>query len=66
MPRTKDEVLSIRTTAEVKALLREAADQERRSVSSMVEILVYDYAERHALRPATSPAKRQAAKGSAE
>ena len=50
MPRTKDEVLSIRTTAEVKDLLRLAAERDRRSVASMVEILVLDYAERHRLR----------------
>lgn len=43
MPRTKDQVLSIRTTAEVKALLRQLAAQERRSVASMVEVLVFNY-----------------------
>ncbi|MGH9962893.1 MAG: hypothetical protein ACREBC_38215 [Pyrinomonadaceae bacterium] len=45
MPRTKDQVLSIRTTAEVKALLRQVAARERRSVTSMVEVLVVNYAK---------------------
>ena len=44
MPRAKNEVLTIRTTAEVKALLKLAAERERRSVASMVEVLVLDYA----------------------
>ena len=45
MARTKNEVLTIRTTAEVKALLKLAAERERRSAASMVEVLVLDYAE---------------------
>ncbi len=49
MARTKNEVLTIRTTAEVKALLRLAADRERRSAASMVEVLVLDYAKLHGL-----------------
>ena len=49
MPRTKDEILSIRTTSEVKHLLRMAADREHRSVASMIEVMVFDYAQRHKL-----------------
>ena len=49
MPRTKNEVLTIRTTADVKALLKLAAERERRSASSMVEVLVLDYARSHRL-----------------
>jgi uncharacterized protein (DUF1778 family) len=49
MARTKNEVLTIRTTAEVKALLKLAAERERRSAASMVEVLVLDYAEAHGL-----------------
>lgn len=49
MPRTKNEVLTIRTTTEVKALLRLAAERERRSVASMVEVLVLDHARAHGL-----------------
>ena len=49
MARTKNEVLTIRTTAEVKALLKLAALRERRSAASMIEVLVLDYAEAHGL-----------------
>ena len=49
MTRTKNEVLTIRTTAEVKALLRLAAERERRSAASMVEVLVLDYAKSYGL-----------------
>lgn len=51
MSRMKDETLSIRTSAEIKQLLRLAADRERRSVASMIEILVLEYARSHGLRP---------------
>ena len=46
----KDETLSIRTSSEVKQLVRMAAERERRSVSSMIEILVLDYARQHNLQ----------------
>lgn len=49
MPRLKDETLSIRTSSEIKELLRMAAEGERRSVASMVEILVLEYARAHDL-----------------
>ncbi|MEN5271529.1 hypothetical protein [Stenotrophomonas lactitubi] len=49
MSRLKDETLSIRTSADIKRLLRLAADRERRSVASMIEILVVDYAKAHGL-----------------
>ena len=60
MSRLKDEALSIRTSAEIKQLLRLAADRERRSVASMIEILVLEYARRHDLKldlPDDEPAK---------
>ncbi|TKJ90769.1 hypothetical protein [Erwinia persicina] len=49
MARLKDETLSIRTSADIKQLLRLAADRERRSVASMIEILVVNYAKTHGL-----------------
>ncbi|WP_291511140.1 hypothetical protein [Acidithiobacillus sp.] len=49
MSRLKNETLSIRTSAEIKQLLRLAADRERRSVASMIEILVLEYAGAHNL-----------------
>lgn len=54
MTRTKNEVLTIRTTAEVKALLKLAAERERRSAASMVEVLVLEYAKSHGLGAAHS------------
>lgn len=63
MPRTKDEVLSIRTTAEVKDLLQQAAQSEHRSLASMVEVLVYGYAKLHDIRAVS--VKRPVAKGKA-
>ena len=44
MSRLKDETLSIRTSAGIKQLLRSAAERERRSVASMIEVLVLEYA----------------------
>lgn len=50
MPRNKCETLSIRTTAEIKDLIRQAADREHRSVASMVEILVLTHAAEAGLK----------------
>jgi hypothetical protein len=60
MPRLKGETLSIRTSPDIKELLRLAAHREHRSVASMVEILVLEYARKHKLQAATSPAKSAA------
>lgn len=49
MSRLKHETLSIRTSTEIKQLIRAAAERERRSVASMIEILVLDYARAHDL-----------------
>lgn len=49
MSRLKDETLSIRTSAEVKQLLKLAAERERRSLASMLEVLILDYADRNRL-----------------
>ncbi len=45
MSRQKNETLTIRTTAEIKDLLRQAADREHRSLASMIEVLVMEYAK---------------------
>ena len=50
----KEETLSIRTSLEIKQLVRMAAERERRSVSSMIEILVLDYARQHNLQLTSS------------
>jgi hypothetical protein len=49
MPRIKAETISIRTSMEVKNLLRLAAERDRRSVASMIEVLVLEYARTHGL-----------------
>ena len=49
MPRIKNEVLTIRTTAEIKALLKLAAERERRSAASMIEVLVLDFCARNSI-----------------
>ena len=62
MSRLKDETLSIRTSAEIKQLLRLAAERERRSVASMIEILVLEYARAHDMtlqRRAAQPARKR-------
>lgn len=50
MSRLKAETLSIRTTSDIKQLLRLAAEHERRSVASMIEILVLEYARAYGLK----------------
>lgn len=43
MALTKTEVVSVRVPPDVKAALIAAAEQERRSLASMVEFMVLDY-----------------------
>lgn len=50
MTRLKVETLSIRTSPDIKQLLRVAAEREHRSVASMVEVLVIEYARKHGLQ----------------
>jgi hypothetical protein len=46
---TKTEVVSVRVPPDVKAALVAAAEQERRSVASMVEFMVLDYCRTHGI-----------------
>jgi hypothetical protein len=59
MKQLKDETLSIRTSAGIKTMLQEAAAKEHRSVASMVEVLVMDYAQKHGIQPKSSPATKK-------
>ena len=60
MTRLKAATLSIRTTAEIKLLLRMAAEREHRSIASMIEVLILGYAHQHALvTNAASDAKKE-------
>lgn len=52
MKRLKVETLSIRTSADIKQLLRMAAAREHRSVASMIEVLVLAYAQKNGLEAA--------------
>jgi uncharacterized protein (DUF1778 family) len=46
----KNETLSIRTSTEVKLLLRLAAEREHRSISSMLEVLIREHASKLGLQ----------------
>lgn len=50
MKRPKDETLSIRTSADIKQLLRMAAEKEHRSIASMMEVLILNYAQEHGFK----------------
>jgi predicted transcriptional regulator len=47
MPRQKTDVISFRATSDLKALLRAAADSQRRSLTNMVEVAILDWCERN-------------------
>lgn len=55
MKRLKDETLSIRTSADIKQLLRMAAEKEHRSIASMVEVLILNYARDNGLNLVQQP-----------
>jgi uncharacterized protein (DUF1778 family) len=57
MPRHKSETLSIRTTAEIKDLIRQAADREHRSVASMLEVLVMTHADQLGIKTTSKAGK---------
>lgn len=42
----KTETLNLRVTPEVKALVKRAAEQQRRTISNFVEVLVREHCER--------------------
>lgn len=62
MKRPKDETLSIRTSSDIKQLLRIAAERERRSIASMIEVLILKYAQEQGLR-AEAPSEEETNKG---
>ncbi|ATU63064.1 hypothetical protein [Piscinibacter gummiphilus] len=57
---TKTEVVSVRVPPDVKAALVTAAEQERRSLASMVEFMVVDYCKTHGINLATAPIAKPA------
>ena len=62
MKRPKDETLSIRTSRDIKQLLRIAAERERRSIASMIEVLILKYAQEQGLQ-AEAPSEEETKKG---
>jgi uncharacterized protein (DUF1778 family) len=58
MKQIKDETLSIRTSSDIKQLLKLAADREHRSLASMIEVLVLGYAQEHGLEVAPKVATK--------
>jgi len=62
MKRPKDETLSIRTSSDIKQLLRIAAERERRSIASMIEVLILKYAQEQGLQ-AEEPSEEKTKKG---
>jgi uncharacterized protein (DUF1778 family) len=59
MKRPKDETLSIRTSADIKLLLKMAAEREHRSIASMVEVLILAYAQQHGLNAEPASESKQ-------
>ncbi|MCS7782463.1 hypothetical protein N0013_10790 [Pseudomonas aeruginosa] len=51
--------MTIRTSADIKHLLRMAAEKEHRSVASMVEVLILNYAHEHGLKADSAQEKPQ-------
>ena len=47
----KTETLNLRVTPEVKNLVKRAAEQQRRTISNFVEVLVREHCERVDLEP---------------
>lgn len=62
MKRSKDQTLSIRTSRDIKQLLRIAAERERRSIASMIEVLILKYAQEQGLQ-AETPSVEETKKG---
>ena len=57
---TKTEVVSARVPPDVKAALSAAAEVERRSVASMLEVMVLSYCRDHGIAPEpTKPTARR-------
>lgn len=57
---TKTEVVSARVAPDVKAALSAAAEAERRSVASMLEVMVLTYCREHGIGAAPSKPRGRA------
>lgn len=57
----KTETLTVRLAPDIKAALREAADQEHRSLANMLEVMIRDWWDTRADGPCGSPISNRAA-----
>jgi hypothetical protein len=57
----KTETLTVRLAPDIKAALREAADQEHRSLANMLEVMIRDWWHTRAAGPCGSPTSNRAA-----
>jgi hypothetical protein len=58
---TKTEVISVRVPPDIKSALAAAADVERRSLASMIEVMVLEYCRSHGIDPTAGVAPPAAA-----
>jgi hypothetical protein len=58
MAETKSTTLAVRVHPAVKEGLRSAAEQERRSLANMIEVMIRDYCERSGIPIAENGADR--------
>lgn len=58
---TKTEVISVRVPPDIKSALTAAAEVERRSLASMIEVMVLEYCRSHGIDPAAGVASPAAA-----
>jgi hypothetical protein len=55
MKQPKTETLSLRVTKRFKGALRVAAERERRSQANLLEVLLFDFCDRHGLTFLSDP-----------
>ena len=60
MAETKTSTLTVRVSPSVKQVLRNAAENEHRSLANMLEIMIRDYCKRNKV-PASKPSERESA-----
>ncbi|MEJ2404135.1 MAG: ribbon-helix-helix protein, CopG family [Candidatus Thiodiazotropha sp.] len=61
MPESKSATLTFRISPTVKEGLRAMAEQERRSLANMIEVMIHDYCERSGIViPDSSPTEPKA------
>ena len=59
MATTKTATLTFRIEPDLKALVRAAAEQERRSIANMVEVMIRSYCDQHDIEVASPEDKEK-------